>query len=153
MIANHLEQISTKIISRTRLIRKIGSLNLNNHRELCMIIFKSQIRSILDYAFIPTLSPCQKISTKLQTLQNRALKSIKYFPLKTSTQHIHTFFKTERVKSRAASIARRFALSRLHHEQLANDYNSFRLNRNPDYTYKHKTIFETFRQLIPEIEQ
>ena len=63
--------------------------------------------------------------------------SIKYFPFKTSTQHIHTFFKTELVKSRAASIARRFALSRLHHEQLANDYNSFRSNCNPNHTYKH----------------
>merc|ERR1719215_1247890 len=67
-----------------------------------MIIFNSKIRSILDYAFIPTLSPCQKISSKLQTLQTRDIKSIKYFPLKTSTQHIHNFCKTERVKSRAS---------------------------------------------------
>ncbi len=95
----------------------------------------------------------QKKSTKLQTLQTKALKSIKYFRLKTSTQHIYTFFKTEQVKSKDASTARRFALSRLNHEQLANDYYSFKSSRNSNNTYKHKIIFETLKELIPEMQQ
>jgi hypothetical protein len=51
----HLEKnrdISGKIMSRTRLIRKIVSLKLKNARELSLIVFNSQIRSLLDYAFI-----------------------------------------------------------------------------------------------------
>ncbi len=95
----HLEHISDKIISRTRLIRKIISLKLKNSRELSLIVFNSQIKSLLDYAFIPTISPCQNIAAKLQTLQTRVLRTIKHFPLKTSTRHIHDFFRTEQVKS------------------------------------------------------
>jgi hypothetical protein len=52
----HLMHLSEKILSRTRLIRKITSLKLENSRDLSLAIFNSQIRSLIDYAFIPTLS-------------------------------------------------------------------------------------------------
>ncbi len=67
-----------------RLLRKVKSFKLPSQTELCITIFNSQIRSILDYAFIPIISPTSKIANKLQTIQTRALKTIKYFPLKTS---------------------------------------------------------------------
>ena len=145
----HLIHLSEKILSRTRLIRKITSLKLKNSRDLSLIIFNSQIRSLIDYAFIPTLSPCQKIATNIQTLQTRALRCIKHFPLKTSTKDIHAFFKIELVKHRAASTARRFAMSRQQHKQLKSDYCHFIRNRTSGAIYKHKTIFETLSQLTP----
>jgi hypothetical protein len=147
----HLEYISGKIMSRTRLIRKIVSLKLKNSRELSLIVFRSQIRSLLDYAFIPTISPCQTIAAKLQTLQNRVLRTIKHFPLKTSTRHIHEHFNLELVKHRAFSTARRFAMSRQHHEQLRSDYNDFVKSRTTGTPNKHKTVFETMIGLTPDI--
>jgi hypothetical protein len=116
-----------------------------------LIVFNSQIKSLLDYAFIPTISPFQNIATKLQTLQTRVLRTIKHFPLKTSTRHIHDFFRTEQVKSRALSTARRFALSRQHHQQLQSDYSSFVENRPTGTRYKFKTVFETMAELTPEL--
>jgi hypothetical protein len=56
---SYIQHISEKIISRTRLIRKIISLKLKNSKESWLIVFNSQIKSLLDYAFIPTISPCQ----------------------------------------------------------------------------------------------
>ena len=64
----HLKHVTTKIMNRINLLRKVKSLKLNNQEEICMTIFNSQIRSLLDYAFIPIISPTQKIAPKLQTL-------------------------------------------------------------------------------------
>ena len=55
----HLEHISSKIIARTRLIKKIKGLNLKNQTSICMTVFKSQIQSVIDYAFIPIISSTQ----------------------------------------------------------------------------------------------
>ncbi len=134
-----------------RLIRKIVSLNLKNYIMLSMIIFNSQIRSQIDYAFPLTLSPCQKIAASLQTLQTRALRCINYFPLKISIKQIHSFFRTELVKYSAASTARKFAKSRQHQTQLQSDYNLFVKGSFPGTKYKLKTIFETNRLLKPLI--
>ncbi len=118
-----------------------------------MIIFthNSQIRSQIDYALIPTLSPCQKIAYSLQTMQTRSLRCIKHFPLKTSTKQIHSFFNTELVKYRAATTARKFSISRQNHSQLQSDYNLFIKSRLPGTKHKLKTIFETMNKLTPEL--
>ncbi len=104
---------------------------------------KSQIRSLIDFAFIPNLSTCQKIATNIQTLQIRALRYSKHFPLKTSTKDIHAFFKIELVKHRDASTAWRFARSRQQHKQPRSDYCQFIRTRTFGAKYKHKNIFET----------
>ena len=137
----HLEHITSKIVDRIRIIRKIKSMNLKNQTALCITIFKSLIRSILDYALIPSISPTQQIIKQLQTLQNRALRSIKYFPLKTSTKSIHNFFNLDQISTRAAKIAKKYANSRLHHPQLRLDYARFIATR-PTESSKLITIFE-----------
>ena len=50
---SHLEHITAKIMNRTRQIRKVKSLKLHNQTSLCNTIFKSLVRPILDYAFVP----------------------------------------------------------------------------------------------------
>ena len=139
---SHLEHITTKIVDRIRLIRKIKSMNLKNQTEICLTIFKSLIRSIFDYAFIPTISPTQQITKQLQILQNRALRSIKFFPLKTSTKTIHDFFKIDQISTRANKIAKKYANSRQAHPQLREDYALFAATRTASETSKFKTIFD-----------
>ena len=123
------------------MIRKIKSLKLKNQTELCLTIFKSLIRPILDYAFIPTISPTQQIIKQLQTLQNRALRTIKYFPLKTSTKTIHNFFNIDQISTIAVKTAKKYACSRLHHPQLRTDYARF-VSSRISKTSKLTTIFE-----------
>ena len=137
---SHLEHITAKIMNRTRLIKKVKSLNLHNQTPLCTTIFKSLVRPILDYAFVPIISPTQTIAGKLQTLQTRALRSIKYFPLKTSTNTIHSTLNIDLLAARSLNNARKFALARLTHPQLLADYTSFLQNKAPNA--KHKTIFD-----------
>ena len=137
---SHLEHITAKIMNRTRLIKKVMSLNFHNQTSLCTTIFKSLVRPILDYAFVPIISPTQTIAGKLQTLQTRALRSIKYFPLKTSTNTIHSTLNIDLLAARSLNNARKFALARLTHPQLLADYTSFLQNKAPNA--KHKTIFD-----------
>ena len=139
---SHLEHISNKIVDRIRMIRKIKSMKLKNQTEICLTVFKSLIRSILDYAFIPSISPTQQIIKQLQSLQNRALRSIKFFPLKTSTLHIHNFFKIDLISSRTTKIAKKYANSRLAHPQLRADYILFAATRTAPESSKYKTIFD-----------
>ena len=54
--SEHLTHISQKIANRVNLIRKIKGLKLKNQVEINLIIYKSLIRSIIDYAFIPLIS-------------------------------------------------------------------------------------------------
>jgi len=142
---NHLEHITSKIAERTRLLRKVKSLKLPNQTELCITIFNSQIRSILDYAFIPIISPTSKIANKLQTIQTRALKTIKYFPLKTSTKRIHEQLGIDLLSTRTLKNAKNFAKSRTNHPQIIADYSNFIASKTPSSESKYKTIFE----LIP----
>ena len=142
----HLEHITTKIISRTNLILRVKALKLKNQTELCLTIFNSQIRSVLDYAFIPIISPTQTISTKLQTLQNRALRTITHFPHKTSTKAIHEYFNLDLLATRSANLAKKFAISRQTHPQLLEDYSNFISSRTP--SPKYKTIFEKIPELF-----
>ena len=139
---SHLEHITNKIVDRIRMIRKIKSMKLKNQTEICLTVFKSLIRSILDYAFIPSISPTQQIIKQLQSLQNRALRSIKFFPLKTSTLHIHNFFKIDLISSRTTKIAKKYANSRLAHPQLRADYILFAATRTAPESSKYKTIFD-----------
>jgi hypothetical protein len=94
----------------------------------------------LRLAFVPIISPTQTIAGKLQNLQTRTIRSIKYFPLKTSTNTIHSTLNIDLLAARSQNNARKFALARLTHPQLLADYTSFLQNKAPNT--KHKTIFE-----------
>jgi len=78
----------------------------------------------------------------LQTLQNRALRSIKHFPLKTSTKQINDFFKTDLVRTRSLKLAKKFAAARISHPQLQADYLNFIATRTPSNHTRFETIFD-----------
>jgi hypothetical protein len=84
---SHLEHITAKIMNRTILIKKVKSLNLHNQTSRCTTIFKSLLRPRL--RVYPNNLTNQTIAGKLQKFQTRSLRSIKYFPLKNSTNTIH----------------------------------------------------------------
>ena len=72
----------------------------------------------------------------------KALRSIKFFPLKTSTKTIHDFFKIDQISTRANKIAKKYANSRQAHPQLREDYALFAATRTAPETSKFKTIFD-----------
>jgi hypothetical protein len=86
--SEHLTHISQKIANRVNLIRKLKGLMLKNQVDINLIIYKSLIRSIIDYAFIPLISSTQRILNKVQSIQNNTLRTIKRFSLRSSTAEI-----------------------------------------------------------------
>ena len=88
----HLENIRRKIESKQNLIKRLKGLKLPNTYKLCADIYRCLIRSVIDYAFIPVLTSTSRISTEIKKIQNKILKTIKFFPIKTPTKSIHNFF-------------------------------------------------------------
>lgn len=99
---------------------KINSIKIN------CILFKSLIRSLSDYAFILLSSPTQRIMKKLQTMQTRALKQIKHFPLKTKTTTILRYFRLDSLETRTAKLLAKFTKARLHHDLIARELATFK---------------------------
>ena len=90
----HFNKLSDKILSKRNLINKVKSL------ILIRFIFKSCIASIFDCAFIILNASTQRIDRKLQKLQKRLLKQVKYFPPGTTTDQIHENFKIIKINVR-----------------------------------------------------
>ncbi|RNA31391.1 hypothetical protein BpHYR1_017762 [Brachionus plicatilis] len=61
----------------------------------------SLIRSLFNYCFIILQSGTQNIRAEMQKMQNRVLRIIKYFPLKTSIKTIHKELRIDLTDDRA----------------------------------------------------
>jgi len=140
--SEHLTHISHKIANRVNLIRKVKGLKLKNQVDINLIIYKSLIRSIIDYAFIPLISSTQRILNKVQTIQNNTLRTIKRFSLRSSTTEIHEVLKLERIETRAKKTARKYANSRLNHPLLTKEYEAYMKQKSTTTNLKWTTIFD-----------
>ena len=139
---NHLDHIFSKISAKINLIRKIKSLKLKNQLKICKTIFKSSIRPIFDYSFIILQSSTQKIVNELQKIQNRILKQIKFYPIKTKTEHIHRDLNIQTIKQRTKALFLHFTLSRRNDDFLNREINSYAINKTPNN--KFETLFDQF---------
>ena len=112
---------------KTYLFKKIRSMKINS-LKINSILFKSFIRSLSDYAFIPLSSPTQKIMKKLQTMQIRILRQIKHFPLKSKSSTILGHFKLESLDNRTKKLLAKFAISKSNHDLIASELKFFKEN-------------------------
>ena len=116
----HLESIELKIASKVNLFKKIKSLRIN-HININIILFKSLIRSILDYAFIALSCPTQRIMSDLQKIQNRMLRSIRYFPPLTRIIDIHAYFQNKLLENRTSDLLKKFTIAKLTHDLISKE--------------------------------
>ena len=108
----HYEKISKKLASKINLIKRCRALRFKNKINLCFTIFKTLVRSLFDYSFIILNNDTQRISKSLQISQNKILRCIKYFPLKTTIKYIHTDLKIDTVEARAKKLLHSFIKSK-----------------------------------------
>jgi hypothetical protein len=139
----HLENLSTKLLSKTNIIKRIKNLKIKNKINLCTTIFNSLIRSHFDYLFIALATSTQRIDADLQKIQNRILKSIKWFPFKTRINYIHDKLKIDLLANRNDKLFEKFVAKRLSHQQICDDLNEERSITDP--SAKHSTLFDKFR--------
>ncbi|CAF1073509.1 unnamed protein product, partial [Brachionus calyciflorus] len=137
---NHFKSISEKIINKINLIRKIKSLKIKNKTSISMLIYKSFIRPQLDYMFIAINNSTQRILQDCQKLQNRILRTIKYFPIRTKITDIHNSLNIEMLEKRYSKLFKKFVLSRLTHEQIQEDIQKY----NQTIDQKHISPFDIF---------
>ena len=111
-----------------------------------MTVFKSLIRSVFDYCFIIANVSTQKITKHIQIAQNKILRTIKYFPLKTKTDAIHRNLNIEFAEKRTSDLFINYInKSLLHNELLAQEFERFRAaNENETEKRRFKTPFDAF---------
>ncbi len=80
----------------------------------------------LFYTFIPLSSPTQKIMKKLQTLQTRTLRQIKYFPLKTKTSEIIGYFNLDSLETRTSKLLAKFNIGERKHELIERELATYK---------------------------
>jgi len=136
----HLEILETKMAKKSYLFRRIKGMKINSIR-INSILFKSLIRSLSDYAFIPLSSPTQRIMKKLQSLQTRILRQIKYFPLKTRTSAILSYFNLDSLETRTAKLLAKFTKAKRDHDLISSELAIFKEKIHPTEN-KYRTTFD-----------
>ena len=91
------------------------------------MLFKSLIRSVFDYSFVILSTSTQRIMCRLQKLQNKILKLIKFFKFRTKTSQIHENLNIQMLKSRTAQLFSRFIKTRISHTQINNEINTYKM--------------------------
>ena len=141
----HLETLVNKISKKVNLFKKIKSLKIN-HIKINSILYKTLIRPIFDYAFIPISSPTQRIEADLQVIQNRFLRAIKYFPPRSRISDIHSFFKIKSIKNRSAELLKKFTIAKRDHDLISEDLEEFE-NEIASRDRKFVTVFDKMLKL------
>lgn len=143
------ESLDSKVSSKINLIRRIKGLRLSNSTLLCKTIFKNFIRTQFDYAFIPLSSSTQKILNDVQILQNKILRHIKFFPIKTKVTDIHKALDLDMTYNRSNKILKNYLHNRLNHQQLIQDLNFYSLNSSlHSLDPKYITLFKAFDSIL-----
>ncbi|RNA43308.1 hypothetical protein BpHYR1_009597, partial [Brachionus plicatilis] len=138
--------------SKINLIRRIKGLRLKNSMSICKIIFKNFIGSQFDYAFIPLLCSTQKITSDIQKLQNKVLKHIKFFPLKTKIVTIHKFLNLDLLEPRSKKLLYKFLTKRANHQQLIQDLESYQAKLTGNNTNeKFNSLFQIFKSILDDV--
>ena len=96
----HLSMLKNKIAIKMKLIKRVKSLKITNAVRLCLTIYKSCIRSLIDYCFVISHVGNGTLIKELQKVQNASLRCIKFFPFKTSIVKMHSDLKIGRIEPR-----------------------------------------------------
>jgi len=132
--------LEPKMAKKSYLFRRIKGMKINSIR-INSILFKSLIRSLPDYAFIPLSTPTQRIMKKLQLLQTRILRQIKYFPLKTRTSAILSYFNLDSLETRTAKLLAKFTIAKRDHDLISSELAIFKEKIHPTEN-KYRTTFD-----------
>ena len=140
----HFEVVSKRLEPKKNLIKRIKGLKLSNSLELCVTVFKSLIRSVTDYAFIPLSVATSKVNDDFQKIQNKILKTIRFFPIKTSTKSIHNYFKIELIKDRTEQLLKRFLMKKQTDNLISKEIENYLPTSQSSNEARFKTPFDLF---------
>jgi hypothetical protein len=101
----HFSEIIKKCTSKINMISILSSKAFRINKANLLTIYKSFILSLFQYSMLPYLSTTSATQRKLQTIQNRVLKTILKLPAHTNTTLIHNMLTIETLDKRLKSLA------------------------------------------------
>ncbi|RNA41915.1 RNA-directed DNA polymerase from mobile element jockey-like [Brachionus plicatilis] len=135
--------------SKINLIKRIKGFKWITSTKTSITLYKSFIRSIFDYCHVITSSSTQKIIPELQKLQNKILRIIKYFPIKTSIVNMHKCLNIEMLEQRLENLFLSFTQKKKSNNILIDEVKQF-LNHNPPtsrFSNRFTTPFEKWNKI------
>jgi len=130
----HLERISNITLAKINIFRRIKSFNWRNGKKLSLILYNSLIRSLFDYCHVIDQCGTQRLTGYLQKIQNRILRIIKWFPLKTSSKSIHEYFNIAPIDHRLSSLFKKFVQKRNDHALLQQEIKTYIIRPNSRFS-------------------
>lgn len=141
----HLEQLERNLVPKINILRRIKNFKWANSLKINIILYKSLIRSLFDYCVVILNVGTEKIKNKLQIIQNKILKIIKYFPIKTPIRTIHKVLKLDTIEQRANNLFVKFLQSKTKQDIIAYEIQQFTQNHQANKRFK--TPLDNFFEL------
>jgi hypothetical protein len=141
----HLAEIEHKLIPKKNLLKRLKNFKWSNSIATNTTLYKSLIRSLFDYCFVILNSGTQRILAPLQKIQNKILKIIKHFPIKSSITSIHKNLKLDTISDRANKLFTKFVTSKNHQPLIAQEIAKFTSEQSATYK-RFKTPLDVYFQ-------
>ena len=91
----------------------------------------------------------QKILNRAQKLQNKILKIIKFYPLRTKSSEIHNDLGIETIHTRTEKLFQKYLLSRLNNDLIHEEYTTYLEEEELDLTHKRfPTLFDKLSNFL-----
>jgi exonuclease III len=103
-----IESIKTKSIKRMNLIKTLASKHFKLKEKTLVAIYKSLIRSIIEYNFFFTNTISPTNTNSLQIIQNKVIKIIYKLKIYTNLEKFHEEIKLESVATRMSTLLDRY---------------------------------------------
>ena len=137
----HYERVITRITPKVNLIKRFKSLHFKKSIKTLIGLYKTLVRSVFDFCFVILKTDTQRISSSIQKCQNKILRQIKYFPLKTSTIEIHENLKIEQISARAENLFKNFAKTKFNSKLFQDELQQY---TTEETSKRFNTLFDSF---------
>ena len=126
----HINEIGKKAMSKIQIIRILKSKIKQNNNKFLIVIYKSLVRSLLDYSDIILATASASIISNVQKIQNRVLRICMNPPFQTSTISLHTMANIETVKDRSLALAKSYLKKAITvNELVKNLFSDYEINK------------------------
>jgi hypothetical protein len=104
----HFEELLKKGYSKLNLLKILSSKHYGIKTSSLLTVYKLTVQSIIQYSMLAYQVARKKTKTKLQVLQNKALKIILKVNRRTSTKLIHAIAEIETIEQRMTNLAKSY---------------------------------------------
>jgi hypothetical protein len=106
----HFDDVRIKCLKRLNIVKIFSHRSWKLNNRTLISIYRSLIESIIDYAFFAVSCISNTTLSRIQTLQNRAVRIIFHLPFDSPTAQLYSHSKLLSIKSRMLQLNARYSL-------------------------------------------